>query len=151
MNKVITIVSFFTSCIVIYKFLVEVYPSIKKKFKNHFPTTEQIEYYLTEYQKESNSLNKKFNYQSDYIKLFKTVLTKEPYNLYFDSNKYSELTKYLFDGSKKGQSESFYGLELLNKGDYLEITTYAKCFKKRLCRKASIKYLNEILGRNESG
>lgn len=147
MNKVITIVSFFASCIVIYKFLVEVYPSIKKKFKKHFPTTEQITRYITECDNESNLLNKKANYRSDYIKLFKTVLTSKPYYLHFKSNEYGELVDYLFKDSEEGQLENFYGLNLLRKGDYLEITTYAKCFKKRLCRKMSIKYLNEKLER----
>lgn len=147
MNGLEKSVSLLASCIVIFEFFVKICPFIKKKKEKYFPTMEQVDRYLAEYDGEINSLNKKINYRSDYIKLFKTVLTKEPYKLYFNSNEYGELTKYLFDGSKEGQSESFYGLELLNKGDYLEITTNTECFKKKLCRKASIKYLNKILKR----
>lgn len=146
-NKIVICISLLASSKDIYEVSVKLFPTIKKIVEKYFPTTEQIKRCLFEYDRESNSLNKKFNYRSDYIKLYKTILTKEPYNLYFNSNEYGELTKYLFDGSKEGQSESFYGLELLNKGDYLEITTNTECFKKKLCRKASIKYLNKILKR----
>lgn len=146
MNKLEKGVSLLASCIVIFEFLVKICPFIKKIKEKYLPTTEQVDRFLSKYDDEINSLNKKFNYRSDYIKLFKTVLTKEPYNLHFNSDEYGELTKYLFEGSKEGQSESFYGLELLNKGDYLEITTNAECFKKKLCRKASIKYLNKKIG-----
>lgn len=151
MNKIEEGVSLLASGIVILKFAIEVSPCIKEKIEKYFPTTEQITRYLVEYDKESNSLNKKANYRSDYIKLFRTVLTSEPYYLLFNSNKYGELTNYLFEGFKEGQSENFYGLSLLKKGDYLEITTYAKCFKKRLCRKMSIKYLNGRLEKIKGG
>lgn len=145
MDKIAMFITVLASCIAIYESLIKICPFIKKIKEKYFPTTEQIKQCLVEYDHESNFLNKKFDYRLDYIKLFKTILTKESYKLYFSNNEYGELTKYLFSDSKTGQSESFCGLELLNKGDYLEITTNAKCFKKRLCRRASIRYLNKIL------
>lgn len=148
MNKVIAIVSFLASCIVIYKFLVEAYPSIKKKLKKYFPTTEQIEYCLTEYRDESNLSNKQMDYYLDFVKLFKDVLINGHYYLHFQSQEYGEFTNYLFDDFPIGHSTIMGGLSIVNRGDYLEITTLANCFKKRLCRKASIKYLNKILKEN---
>ena len=145
MNNLLSVVSLLASSIVIFEFLIKICPFFKNKLKRYFPTNEQVKKYLAEYCKEANSINRKMDYYFDYIKLFKITLINKTYHLNPKCKEYGKLTNYLFEDFQDEHTEIFYGLNLVKKKDYIEITLLAKCFNKRMCRKASIRYLNKIL------